>query len=93
MAASNAKLSQDAPSFAMVAGDRARLVGVNSIGLKRRGVPAETIRAIKHAFHILFNSRLQLAPALARAREEVGHVPEVERLLAFLEKSERGFCR
>lgn len=93
MAASNAKLSRDAPSFAMVAGDRARLVGVNSIGLKRRGVSGETIRAIKHAFHIVFSSRLQLAPALARTREELGQVPEVERLLAFLEKSERGFCR
>jgi hypothetical protein len=31
--------------------------------------------------------------ALVRVRSELGHVPEVERLLSFLEKSERGFCR
>ncbi|MGH0034323.1 MAG: acyl-ACP--UDP-N-acetylglucosamine O-acyltransferase [Myxococcota bacterium] len=93
MAASNAKLSQDAPPFSMVAGDRARLVGVNSVGLRRRGLEPEAIRKIKHAFHILFNSRLRLEPALARVRDEVSGSPEVERLLTFLEKSERGFCR
>lgn len=93
MAASNAKLSLDAPPFAMVAGDRARIKGVNSVGLKRRGFSRETQSQIKHAFHIIFHSHLRLAPALARVREEITEVPEVERLLCFLEKSERGFCR
>ena len=93
MAASNAKLSLDAPPFAMVAGDRARLKGVNTVGLKRRGLSRETQKQIKHAFHILFHSHLLLVPALARVRDELKEVPEVERLLCFLEKSERGFCR
>ncbi len=93
MAASNAKLSQDAPPFSMIAGDRARLVGVNTVGLRRRDFPRESIRAIKHAFHLIFNSRLRLEPALARVRDELGDSLEVERLLRFLEKSERGFCR
>lgn len=93
MAASNAKLSQDAPPFSMVAGDRARLVGVNSVGLRRRGFERELCSRIKHAFHLIFHSRLRLEPALARVREELGETPEVERLLRFLEKSERGFCR
>jgi len=93
MAASNAKLSQDAPPFSMVAGDRARLVGVNTVGLRRRGLDDEVQRQIKHAFHIIFASRLRLASALVRVREELPDSPEVERLVAFLEKSERGFCR
>ncbi len=93
MSAANAKLSQDAPPFSMVAGDRARLVGVNSVGLKRRGLSAETRESIKRAFHLIFFSKLRLEPALARVREELGDSPEVARLVAFLEKSERGFCR
>jgi UDP-N-acetylglucosamine acyltransferase len=93
MAASNAKLSLDAPPFAMVAGDRARLVGVNSVGLRRRGFSKDAQKQIKHAFHILFHSRLRLAVAVDRVREELSGAPEVERLLQFLEKSERGFCR
>ncbi len=92
MAASNAKLAQDAPPFSLVAGDRARLAGVNSVGMRRRGFSPETIRSVKHAFHVIFHSRLRLQPALERARQEADS-PEVERLFRFLEKSERGFCR
>ncbi len=93
MAASNAKLSQDAPPFAMVAGDRARLVGVNHVGLKRRNFSKETMRSVKHAFHIVFHSKLRLDSALVRVRQELSGSPEVERLVCFLETSERGFCR
>jgi UDP-N-acetylglucosamine acyltransferase len=93
MAASNAKLSQDAPPFAMVAGDRARLVGVNRVGLERRDFSQDTVRAVKRAFHILFHSRLRLEPALCRVREELGASPEVQRLVCFIETSKRGFCR
>lgn len=93
MAASNAKLSQDAPPFSMVAGDRARLVGVNHVGLKRRNFSRDAMRAVKHAFHIVFHSKLGLDDALVRVRDELGDSPEVARLVGFLESSERGFCR
>jgi UDP-N-acetylglucosamine acyltransferase len=93
MVAGGSKISLDAPPFAMVAGDRARLVGLNTIGLRRRGFSAETRRQIKHAFHLIFRSRLRLEEALARVGEEIGGVPEVERLVSFLQKTERGFCR
>jgi UDP-N-acetylglucosamine acyltransferase len=77
----------------MVAGDRARLIGVNSMGLRRRNFSKESLRAVKHAFHILFHSRLRLEAALLRVRDELGGSPEVRRLVCFLESSERGFCR
>ena len=93
MTAGGSKLSLDAPPFAMVAGDRARLVGLNSVGLRRRGFSSETRRQIKHGFHLLFHSKLRLEDALARVDEEMGGVPEVERLVTFLRKTERGFCR
>ena len=93
MVAGGSKLSLDAPPFAMVAGDRARLVGVNSLGLKRRGFDPKTRRQIKRAFHLIFHSKLRLEEALARVEEEVGGVSEVERLVSFLRKTERGFCR
>lgn len=93
MAAANAKVSKDCAPFSLIAGDRARLVGVNVVGLKRRGFPPETVRAIRQAFHVLFFSKLRFETALARVREEAGDGPEVRRLVAFLEKSERGFTR
>lgn len=93
MAAGGSMLSLDAPPFAMVAGDRARLVGLNAVGLRRRGFPPATRRQIKHAFHLIFRSKLRLEEALARVDQEIGGVPEVERLVSFLRKTERGFCR
>jgi len=93
MTAANSMLSQDAPPFAMVAGDRARVVGLNVVGLRRRGFSPEAQRALKRAFHLLFASKLRLETALARVREELPDAPEVARLVRFLEGSTRGFCR
>lgn len=93
MVAGGTKISLDAPPFTMVAGDRARLVGLNAVGLRRRGFPPKTRAQIKHAFHLIFQSKLRLEDALARVDEEIGAVPEVERLVSFLRKTERGFCR
>lgn len=93
MTAANSMLSQDAPPFAMVAGDRARVVGLNVVGVRRRGFSAESLRALKRAFHLLFASKLRLEIALARVREELPDAPEVARLVRFLESSTRGFCR
>ncbi len=93
MVAGGAKLSLDAPPFTMVAGDRARLVGLNSVGLRRRGFSSKTRAQIRHAFHLIFQSKLRLEVALGRVDEEIGAVPEVERLVSFLRKTERGFCR
>lgn len=93
MVAGGAKVSQDAPPFTMVAGDRAKIVGLNSVGLRRRGFTVKTRREIKHAFHLIFQSKLPLEEALARVDDEIGAAPEVERLVTFLRKTERGFCR
>jgi len=93
MVAAMSGVTKDAPPFSLVAGERATTRGVNSVGLRRRGFDAATRRAIRQAFHILFSSKLRLEPALARVREECEASPEIERLLHFLESSERGFSR
>lgn len=93
MTASGSKVSLDAPPFSLVAGDRARLVGLNATGLERRGFGPQTVAAIRHAHHLVFHSRLRLEEALARIGAEIAAVPEVDRLVRFLRDSERGFCR
>lgn len=93
MTAAGSMLSLDAPPFVLVAGDRARVVGLNTVGLKRRGFDAATRGAIKRAHRLVFASGLPVADALARVEAELGGVPEIGRWLAFLRKSERGFCR
>jgi len=93
MVAAMSGVSQDVPPFALVSGNRAALSGLNVIGMRRRGFERDARRAIKHAYHLVFNSKLRLEDALERARAECGDSAEVARLLAFLESSERGFVR
>ncbi len=93
MVAAMSGLSKDVPPFSLVSGQRARVRGINVVGLRRRGFSEKVRAEIKHAFHILFSSKLRLEPALDRLRSEQFESDEVARLLHFLESSERGFCR
>jgi UDP-N-acetylglucosamine acyltransferase len=93
MVAAASAISKDVTPFALVAGRRARVSGLNVVGLRRRGMSAEVRAEIKHAFHILFNSKMRLEPALERLRAEHFECAEVGRLLHFIENSKRGFCR
>ena len=47
-------LENDLIPFGMAVGDRARLAGLNLVGLKRRGFAREEINALRHAFEDLF---------------------------------------
>jgi UDP-N-acetylglucosamine acyltransferase len=85
--------SMDVPPFCNATGDRARLHGLNLVGLKRRGFTPALISDLKRAYRILFQSRLKRRAAVLRVREEFGDIPEVERLLSFIENSQRGICR
>jgi len=81
------------PPFCNATGDRATLHGLNTVGLKRRGFSDATIQALKRAYRIVFHSGLRVADAAARVRAEIPSLPEVERFVSFIERSERGVAR
>jgi UDP-N-acetylglucosamine acyltransferase len=85
-------VSQDVPPFCNATGDRARLHGLNTIGLRRRELSGAA-QALRQAYRLMFQSSLKVAEALERIRRELPDVPEVERFAAFVERSERGVCR
>lgn len=93
LCAAGAMVSMDVPPFCTAAGDRARLHGLNTLGLRRRGFGRDTIVALKRAYRILFQGGRPRREAVARTRIVFGTVPEVARLLAFVEASRRGLCR
>ncbi len=86
-------LNQDVPPYMLVSGVPAALHGLNLIGLKRRGFSDETIRALKRAHQTIFRSGLTQAKALEQVRAEDGEVPEVRRLIEFVEAAKNGVCR
>ena len=93
MVAGGSMVVQDVPPYCLAHGDRARLVGLNEVGLDRRGVSSESIRALRRAYRTVFRSGLRRDEGIARARADFGEVPEVERMLSFIEAAERGVCR
>lgn len=86
-------VAQDVPPYALASGNRARLYGVNTVGLRRHGFPQETIMTLRKAFRILFRSNLILSKAVERIREELPNLREVEVLLEFVQGSKRGICK
>jgi len=93
LCAAGAMVSMDVPPYCTVAGDRARLHGLNVVGLRRRGFAGATITALKRAYRVLFQGGVTRRDALARTEAAFGDVPEVRRLLAFVRESARGVCR
>jgi UDP-N-acetylglucosamine acyltransferase len=79
---------RDVPPFMVVQGDRARFRGVNVVGLRRRGVPEESIAALKRAARKLWLSGATRASTLSTLEGESD--PYVRRLVAALSRSREG---
>ncbi|MFH1464956.1 MAG: acyl-ACP--UDP-N-acetylglucosamine O-acyltransferase [Pseudomonadota bacterium] len=93
MVGAGAMVSQDVPPFCLAQGDRARLLGLNVVGLRRAGFPAATMRALKDALAVLADRALLRDQRVVRLEEMGAEVPEVMELAVFLASSRRGVCR
>ncbi len=84
----------DVIPYGSVIGDRARLAGLNLIGLKRKGLPREQIHALRAAYRALFESEegtLRSRAESIAADEDIQ--PLVKTVTDFiLEKEDRRFC-
>ncbi len=87
------KLVQDVVPYTIVDGHPAKVVGLNSVGISRAGIPLESRRNIKKAYKILYRSGLTLTEAISVIEQEVDSCEEVEHFLRFLRNAERGICR
>lgn len=71
----------------------AALRGLNLIGLKRRGFSELAINNLKKAYKTLFMAGMKQVDAIVKIRAEIPPCEEVDNLINFIEKSERGICR
>ncbi len=86
-------VAQDVPPYTVAQGDRAKTMGLNLVGLKRRGFSEDTIRGIKKAYRIIFRSGLRLEEALAKVLNEVEQSAELDHFVTFIKESQRGIAR
>ena len=84
----------DIPPYMLASGNRAKLFGLNTVGLKRHHFSEEALKALKKAYRIIFRSGLTLEKALKSVGEdEISQIPEVQNLLHFIQESKRGISR
>jgi UDP-N-acetylglucosamine acyltransferase len=82
-------VTKDALPFAKTVGNRARIYGVNTIGLVRRGFAPAAIDKLRRAYRHLLHSNTSRAVASIEADPSL-KCPEVEYVLEFIRTSTRG---
>jgi UDP-N-acetylglucosamine acyltransferase len=87
------KIVQDVPPFMIADGNPAEIRGINLVGMERAGFDAETIKAIKEAFRLIYRAKLNTRQAIAAIRNEIAPREEITQLVEFIEQSERGVIR
>jgi UDP-N-acetylglucosamine acyltransferase len=86
-------VSLDIPPYVSAAGNRARLYGLNLVGLKRKGFSDAVIATLKKAYKIIFRSGLTQDEALHKTLDEFPDSDEVRMLVDFIRTSKRGITR
>ncbi len=87
------RVVQDVCPYMLAAGYPLKIYGVNKIGLQRRGFSNKTIEILEKVYRILFRSKLNTKQALEKIKTELEIIPEVQNIIDFIEKSERGIVK
>ncbi|PLX82082.1 MAG: acyl-[acyl-carrier-protein]--UDP-N-acetylglucosamine O-acyltransferase [Desulfuromonas sp.] len=92
MISGGSMVAQDVAPFTIAQGDRAQTVGLNLVGLKRRGFEEDQLKQLKAAYRLIFRSDLRLEEALKKIAEgSPGDV--VGEFVDFIKQSQRGLAR
>ena len=87
------RVQQDICPYSLVGGYPLKVVGINAVGLKRRGFSQETVRTLEQAFKILFFSDLNTTQAAERIQSEFDSTAEIKEILGFIDRSNRGLVK
>ena len=90
MIGGQAKVVQDCLPFVITDGNPARARGLNTVGLKRAGIPSADRRTLKEAYRMLLRAGLSLESSM-ESLSALGS-PLVDELVAFVKSSKRGFA-
>lgn len=85
----NSATSKDIPPFIIQQGFDS-VGGVNVVGMRRAGLSAAQINAVRRAFHIFFREGQVMPNALTQAERELGQEDVVQELITFIRQSTRG---
>ena len=81
---------KDVPPFVKAAREPLSYVGINSVGLRRRGFTSEKIREIQNIYRILYQQQYNNSQAAEIIEAEMEATPERDEILQFIRDSQRG---
>lgn len=87
------KVSKDVPPYVMAAREPNAFMGINSVGLKRRGYTNEQVIQIQNIYRIIFQSKLNTTNAIAKVLETIPESAERELIVSFIKLSDRGIIK
>jgi len=93
MIAGGIRVVKDVPPYALAGGMPAQFEGLNSIGLRRRGFPAETRELIAAAYRAIYRSGMNVSQAVEYIKEHLPRIPEITAILDFIAQSNRGIIK
>ncbi len=86
------RTSQDIPPYVIAGKEPIRFAGLNLIGLRRRGFSNETILAIREAYNTIYSKGI-IKEGLEEVKNAMEVTPEIQYILDFIDKAERGIIR
>ena len=86
-------LRKDVPPYTKAAKEPLSYVGINSVGLRRRGFTTEKIREIQEIYRILYQKNYNTSQAMSIIEAEMEATRERDEILDFIRNSSRGVMK
>jgi len=84
---------KDVPPYTKAAREPLSYVGVNSIGLRRRGFSMEVINQIQNIYRVIYLKGYNVSQAVEIIEAELPATPERDEILSFISNSSRGIMK
>ena len=84
---------KDVPPYIKVAKEPLSFIGINSIGLSRKGFSEEKILEIQNIYRNIFQSNLNYTQAIEKIKKEFSNSKEIDNIIKFISESERGIIK
>lgn len=93
MVSGGSLVRKDVPPFTKAAKEPLSYVGINSIGLRRRGFSTEKIREIQNIYRLLYQKNYNTSQAMEKIEAEMEATSERDEILLFIRNSQRGIMK
>ena len=87
------RINKDVPPYALCGHEPLSYVGVNIVGLRRRGFSSDAIRSIKDIYDTIYYAGLNISDGCAKVEAGFPQSEERDTILEFIRSSKRGIIR